>query len=64
MYEYKRVFITVDSKRETETSCYKVQLGLYEQEGWQFVTKAFRPNPESNGGYVILTFKREVDEEE
>ena len=32
------------------------------QQGWQFVTKAFRPNPMSKTGYTILTFKREVDD--
>ena len=61
LYEYKRVFIAVDDKREADTSSYVVQIGLWEQEGWQFVVRAFRPS--SYGGYVILTFKREVDEE-
>ena len=60
MYEYKRVFLAVDDKSEAETSNFKDQIGLLELEGWQFVTKAFRPN---TGGQVILTFKREVDEE-
>ena len=60
MYEYKRVFFAVDDKSEAETSNFKDEIGLLEQEGWQYVTKAFRPN---TGGYAILTFKREVDEE-
>ena len=60
LFEYKRVFFAVDDRHEAETSDYSAQISLLEQEGWQFVIKAFRPN---TGGYAILTFKREVEVE-
>ena len=63
LYEYKREFIPVSGKHEADSADYESFICEQAQDGWQPVSRAFRAMSMSKAGYVILTFKREVEED-